>query len=81
MATYDARCDSCGFKYEEIRKPNDPVSTCPMCNSSGHTIWTTVPILDKAKDPYDLISSGTIPDSKPIKSFAKDHRKGGKDTV
>jgi putative FmdB family regulatory protein len=81
MPLYDARCNSCGKEYSEIRKSSEPVTTCPLCGADGRTIWKTVPILDKAKDPYDLISSGTVPDSKPIKSFAKDHRKGGKNTI
>ena len=81
MPSYDARCNTCEHEFEERRKNTEPVSECPRCGGEASTIWLRVSILDKAKDPYDLISSGTIPDAKPIKSFAKDHRKGGKNTV
>lgn len=77
---YDARCTQCGHDYEEKRHWSDPVSDCPLCGGIGVTIWKSVPILDKAKDPYDYLD-GPIPDPKPIKSFANDRRKGGKDTT
>ena len=80
MNLYDARCNDCGLEFEERRKWDDPVARCPNCGGHASTIWKRVPILDKAKDPYDLLD-GPIPSSKPIKSFAKDKRRGGKDTV
>jgi putative FmdB family regulatory protein len=81
MPLYDARCTKCEHEFEESRRWDEGVSSCPVCHSVARTIWKRVPILDKAKDPYDLIECGTVPDPKPIKSFAKDHRKGGKNTV
>ena len=78
MNKYDVRCTSCAAEYEELRRSGDPVTSCPVCDKPGRIIWKSVPILDKAKDPYDLLH-GAIPDAKPIKSFANDRRKGGKD--
>lgn len=80
MPVYDAKCDTCEHEFEERRKSQDEVGHCPICGNTAHTIWTMVPILDKAKDPYDLLD-GRIPDSRPIKSFANDKRRGGKNTV
>ncbi len=80
MPLYDARCNECDYTFEELRKSTDQVGQCPQCGGAARTIWTTVPLLDKAKDPYDLISTGGVPD-KPIKSFANDRRSGGKNTV
>ena len=80
MPLYDQECDHCGHNFEERRPWDDTPADCPECRGPSHTIWKTVPMLDKAKDPYDLLH-GPIPDSKPIKSFANDKRKGGKDTI
>ena len=81
MPTYDARCRDCDHLFEEQREWQGSASDCPSCGSTNtRTVWTRVPIIDKAKDPYDLLH-GTMPDSKPIKSFANDKRKGGKDTT
>jgi len=81
MNIYDARCNNCNDTFEYRAKPG---ATAPCCSSCGSLdtkrIWKSVPILDKAKDPYDLLD-GHIPQSTPIKSFATDHRKGGKDTT
>lgn len=81
MAKYDARCKECDHEFEEFRKWSEPCSPCPQCKSNNTvTIWKTVPILDKACDPYDKLDR-VIPDSKPIKSYANDRRRGGKDTT
>lgn len=81
MAFYDARCNTCEHLFEERRNSGEPVSHCPLCGNESRTVWTSVPILDKAKDPFDLITCGTVPSSKKTKSFANDKRRGGKDTT
>jgi len=81
MNVYDARCNDCGFEFEEHRQAAHPVLPCPECRSKNTvTIWKSYPQYTRVKDPYDLLD-GPIPSSKPIKSFAKDKRRGGKDTV
>ena len=81
MPTYDARCKNCMNEFEEFRHWSAPVGPCPECKSeSTFTVWKSVSILDKAKDPYDHIN-GPIPSPKKVKSFANDRRKGGKDTT
>ena len=55
MPKYDHRCEDCGQEWEVIRRHSESVD-CPSCGSLQNTvIWKTVPILDKAKDPYDLL--------------------------
>lgn len=80
MPKYDTRCSACDHVYEHTRKSNEPVPACPECGGKSTVIWLAVNVLDKAKDPYDLLN-GPIPSSRAIKSFANDRRKGGKDTV
>ena len=81
---FDFRCEACGNEWEE-RWPYSDVKNdlpnCPWCDSNfTKRIWTKAPMGDRAKDPYDYLD-GPIPDSKPIKSYANDRRKGGKDTT
>ena len=79
MPLYDCRCNKCRNEFEYMGPSHTAPGPCIKCNSDDtRIIWKTVPILDKAKDPYDYLD-GPIPDSKPIKSFANDRRKGGKD--
>ena len=80
MNLYDARCTSCDHVFEERRGASDPVRSCPLCGAKSVTIWRSVPLLDRAKDPYDYLD-GPIPSPKPIKSFANDRRNKGKDTT
>lgn len=55
MPKYDHRCKDCGHEWEVTRK-HGREAVCPACGSTNcPTIWKSVPILDKAKDPYDLI--------------------------
>ena len=77
---WDEQCDKCQHVWEVRKNFNDPTSACPRCGSDfTHTLLSPgIPYL-KAKDPYDLLD-GRIP-SKPIKSYANDKRKGGKDTT
>jgi hypothetical protein len=81
MPMFDVRCNEEGCEHRwETSKTYDAVALCPVCYSSNTT--TLMPRMKgiKAKDPFDLVGPGArIPDSKPIKSFAHDRRKGGKD--
>lgn len=80
MPIYDTRCNECEYEYTVNRKWDADPAACPLCGGTGKTIWKSAPILDRAKDPYDYLN-GRIPAPKKIKSFAKDKRKGGKNTV
>jgi hypothetical protein len=81
MPIYDERCtdDSCGHE-QEVRRSYDADSPCERCGGSTRVFWKSVPHTSSACDPYDYLD-GHIPASRPIKSFANDRRKGGKDTT
>ena len=71
---YDWRCDTCDHVWEQ-RWPNktadNDLPECPECGSHfTKKVWTSVPILEKAKDPYDYLD-GPIPDPKRIFSGPK----------
>ena len=70
---YDVRCQSCRHEWEIDRKNDEPNPRCVNCGDLDVlTIWKTVPILDKAKDPYDyLTGKGSVPDGKRIFSGPK----------
>lgn len=79
MPLFDVRCLTCGEEWEEM-KVRKAETVCPRCGYEK--TFTLMPLMKrafKAKDPYDMINDPTP--GKPIKSFAKDHRKGGKDTT
>ena len=79
MPVFYVRCLACNHKWEMVKQFRTGAE-CPNCKSD-ETV-TLMPLMKrpaKAKDPYDMINDNT--GSKPIKSFAKDHRKGGKDTT
>lgn len=85
MPLYDFRCNKCKHEFEETLAYHQLTSEgppeCPECGSYfTKRVWLKAPNSDKAKDPYDYLD-GPIPDSKTIKSFANDKRKGGKDTT
>jgi hypothetical protein len=80
MPKFDVRCLVCKEEWEAYKVYLDPTQ-CPQCGSD--MTQTLMPKMkhNKGKDPYDMITANThIPDSKPVKSFANDRRKGGKDT-
>lgn len=36
MPTYEHRCNSCGYEWEDIYSINDPIpDTCPECKTKG----------------------------------------------
>lgn len=82
MGVWDARCKDCNETYEYRGPSFKAPGSCTHCGSDDTKIvWLRgFPSVDRAKDPYDLLN-GPIPDGKPIKSFANDKRKGGKDTT
>jgi len=83
MPVYDAKCNKCEHVYEYRGPSHQAPGTCTACGSDDtRIVWLSgsFPNTDTAKDPYDYLH-GRIPDSKPIKSFANDRRRGGKDTT
>ena len=79
MPRFDVRCQRCNHEWEASKRFDAPVP-CPSCGSvATTTLMPRVQGIDKAKDPFDLVGMGQkVPDSKKIKSFAKDRRKGGR---
>ena len=82
MGLYDGRCKECNHTYEWRGPSYLAPGECPACGSDDTKIvWLgQTPSIDRAKDPYEYLD-GRIPESKPIKSFSNDKRKGGKDTT
>lgn len=78
---HDWRCGRCDSTFEE-RGGQDYHPQCPRCGSGDTTlVFLASPrIKGPDKDPYDALDR-VIPDSRPIKSFANDKRRGGKDTT
>ena len=63
---YDVRCESCRFEWEVERRAEEPNPVCSQCgHTTVNTIWKSVPILEKAKDPYALLD-GKIPGKKIV---------------
>ena len=81
MPLFDVKCDKCGHIWEEMKRYDEESQECSEC---GSNFTRTLPPLFqtklRAKDPYEYLD-GPIPDSKPIKSYANDRRRGGKDTT
>lgn len=78
MPLYDERCDSCGHTAERRRAWRDQLLPCDDCGGICTVVWLTTPKFNEDRDVYDMLD-GPLPDSRPIKSFAHDRRKGGKD--
>ena len=80
MTVFDVKCDKCGNVQESRQKYKDPPPDCSECGSSFTRVILSGFKNFKAGDPYDLLNK-PIPDPKPIKSYATDRRRGGKDTT
>jgi putative FmdB family regulatory protein len=81
MPIFDCKCEKCATVWEVSKPYDEEAPECPSCGSNFTK--TLMPLFQnklKARDPYDYLN-GPIPDSKPIKSFANDRRKGGRNTV
>lgn len=78
---HDWRCNMCDNTFE-FRAYNNECVKCERCGISGASrIYLSSPAVKAGDyDAYDSLDR-VIPDSKQIKSFATDHRKGGKDTT
>jgi len=78
---HDYRCGRCDHTFEIRARQGDTIE-CPHCGSSStRLVFLSGPSIRGApKDPYDALDR-VIPDSKPIKSFARDRRTGGKNTT
>lgn len=55
MPKYDTRCVDCKNEMEITRRGDEPNPPCEQCGGITVVYWKTVPVLDKAKDPYDLL--------------------------
>jgi putative FmdB family regulatory protein len=76
---HDYRCNDCGHTFEYRRQELEGGVWCPTCGGSCKVVFLSAPRIKAGDyDPYDALNR-VIPDSKPIKSFANDRRKGGKD--
>lgn len=81
MPIYDQVCQQCDHEWEVLRR-YDEVVPCPKCGTTQVKTKISTPHVASSCDPFDYVGPGArIPDSKPIKSFANDKRKGGKDTT
>lgn len=70
MPVYDVRCESCGWEEEIRRKSTEDNPPCGKCGGLVRVVWKTVPIGEKAKDPYNYLD-GPIPSSQKIFSGPK----------
>ena len=78
MPIFDIRCQEC-LHQAEVFKAFDTPAECSQCGGKTITLMPSVSgIHGFGKQPYDYLDD-PVPDAKPIKSFAHDRRKGGKD--
>jgi hypothetical protein len=83
MPVFDVRCNnpSCGL-VEEVSKAYEAEHPCSKCQSTTKTLMPYLRTGYKDQDPFAQVDgSMSLPDPKPIRSFASDKRKGGKDTT
>lgn len=63
MPRYDFKCEKCEHIWEDTipaSQVKDYAPECPECGSNfTKMVWTKVPVLDKAKSPYDLLDKGS----------------------
>lgn len=80
MPIFDVKCEQCG-EVEEVLKAYAAKYKCKKCGGdTKHLVSAPKAFLGFDYRPYDALDR-RIPDTKPIKSFANDKRKGGKDTT
>lgn len=78
MPVFDIRCLGCN-QVTEVWKRFDEPYTCPVCGcGETKTLPPAVKGLPVETDPFEQRIGDT---NKPIKSFANDKRRGGKDTT
>lgn len=75
MPKFDVKCKKCKHQAEVFKAYHDPAE-CPECGGELLTLMPGAGVLVR-KQPYDYLD-GPVPDSKKIKSFAHDRRKGGR---
>ncbi len=78
MPMLSTRCLGCGHDWTTILKIEDWPQPCPECESNRTVILPSYPSKQIHKEG-DPMKQGNI--DPPIKSYAKDRRKGGKDTT
>ena len=53
MPAYDYKCNSCGHRFEERQSfYDDPVASCPLCDSQASRQFVAVPIVFKGSGFY-----------------------------
>ena len=53
LPAYDYKCNSCGHRFEERQSfYDDPVATCPECDSQASRQFVAVPIVFKGSGFY-----------------------------
>lgn len=82
MPIYENQCVKCGHKWEVLQPFAAEPPACPECKAEGTKRLISAPkgVHGGEYNPYDALDR-VVPDPKPIKSFANDRRKGGKDTT
>jgi hypothetical protein len=82
MPVFDVRCSnqSCA-KVEEVSKAFEADHRCQHCGCSTKTLMPRMNTVWKDNsNPFDMVDENmSLPDTKKIKSFGNDRRKGGKD--
>jgi putative FmdB family regulatory protein len=70
MPVYDARCNKCEHTYEFRGPSHQAPGSCPSCSSDDcRIVWLAggTPSIDRAKDPYDMLTGkGSRPGKKII---------------
>ena len=68
MPAYDYKCNSCGHRFEERQSfYDDPVASCPKCESDASRQFVAVPIVFKGSGFYvnDYGKSSSYTSTKP----------------
>lgn len=81
MPSYDARCNKCEHTYEFRGPSHQAPGVCTNCNSDDtRIVWLAgrTPSIDRAKDPYDML---TGKGSRPGKKIVSGPKYSSKTTV